>query len=1700
MKPIEHFRLSRYAVHDIVNILHCHQMNTLQKMDHLVNTQNPSIRKKRGLALITVISLIAMITVLIIAMVSLSDSERAAAVRSNDAEKARNLANSAVSLVMSQIWDGTSQDDAASGRELWASQPGAIRKYQNNGAFHSGYKLYSSSAMVVTGTEDVMANDTPASDWQEHAAIWTDLNSPVIRGANLGGPGSDRSAIFPIIDPRAFVESGTDAMENVEGFSYIKNDSLVPGVMAATSKEDLDARLPMPVQWLYLLQDGTLGTMTEGSDDLYTFTGAGGATATTENPIVGRIAFWTDDEATKININTASEPYFWATPYLYHERDENWSVYQPTRFEFQRYPGHPATVALSTVLFPNLDLDPYGKTGSARAEILAKRERIFQIVPKINNGGSISGTVPFWALTDAQYTGSQQRHVNISQSLKERLYASVDDLIFSQQINGGERLHQDAVDESTNDNRLFGDEPERSLERVRAFLTAHSRSPETNMFGMPRIAVWPVADESLGSEYRTVYDNLIAWCASSGDISSTAKNYFFRRKNSLSATEDVSLSRNRILLEYLYHLMTQDFPNGGTGSAASFRDKYGDDAARIATQLFDYIRSINVYDGTLAPSTDTLKNSPTYRIAGKNNEQILNAIPAYKTFTADRGSQTRSVGGTSENIIDTAFPGHGMVAPSKTTLAGVETRGQGRFIAISEVGLHIICTADGTNDEGSYRIREADGSIPPAPPKTDEDNADPDTSGGRTVPKIVYNPTPVIEKPPSGTSLVTLETAVDPHTEQSEVQYWYSNFPPLTSSATGRYGTEEGADADNPRSMETHPGYDPKNWNATLEADTPLEPGERRIQAALLIEFTNLAPGWGGMMPNLCIEVTGLDNLRIRNTKAGDVPIYGSSVAPVWTSGPKMWAANNVHMIGGSVSPSVGIAGRRFPARGNMRADPSYEPSPLTNPNKAYINFDLVTDFHTIPGPVTPTEDDPHKIILGGGAFSINVYTGQTPNPANLVQTVEVDLRIDKDGNISTNKEIPTPELIRLSTPRQNNALGAVSPMVEAPHWWSFNSGGALNRWTGNWQNPTPVNPAFVSVSDSNNATYRTLGRGYNNYNNAPPPRGIPRHQHMLWLSPGATTDTTLTAYYACMRPFANSITTGNNTPILPPGMTGPFGQDVLVNLVPRHSDLRLLNAKFTVPASDWRPHPRLLDMNDPNWHITGNSSKPAPWFGAHSYRRYGDYLDPGASMDIDPQTGLSIDNSQRLIFRQPNGGYRPDVPLGGPLAHRYRDFDNPFGAGNMRDGPWINWPDEGNIGIDNRDAGGIKRIPTGYHGEPWRSASAGFNYMTPNRLMPSAVMFGSLPSSPATGGPESDGDPWRTLLFRPNSIRSGVSSQINAEPHPGAPSYFGGIDPADHYLLDLFWMPVVEPYAISEPYSTAGKVNLNYQMVPFNKYIRRATGLHAVLKGEMMHAIPTDAMPVVRGGPPSSSTLPFGNGYGDGTYFHTQLWTDIPANTSRYSANPAIRHWHRKILADQKVGAIWQGTLGQFERRFEFGSSESGGSTLNTPAGTRGLFRTASQICEIHLIPKKIAGSSPSVVTTSSAPAATEGGDPNVDTPYNDTEEIKTFWEARAPTGDNARERPYAHIYQKITTQSNTFRVHYRAQTLRKARSVDPNQFDPALETVTSDYRGSALIERRINPDDVDIPDYATPANYSAAPLDQHYKFRVLENKRFAP
>jgi len=95
-------------------------------------------------------------------------------------------------------------------------------------------------------------------------------------------------------------------------------------------------------------------------------------------------------------------------------------------------------------------------------------------------------------------------------------------------------------------------------------------------------------------------------------------------------------------------------------------------------------------------------------------------------------------------------------------------------------------------------------------------------------------------------------------------------------------------------------------------------------------------------------------------------------------------------------------------------------------------------------------------------------------------------------------------------------------------------------------------------------------------------------------------------------------------------------------------------------------------------------------------------------------------------------------------------------------------------------------------------------------------------------------------------------------------------------------------------------------------------------------------------------------------------------------------------------------------------------------------------------------------------------------------------------------RERPYANIYPRLTTKSNTYTVHYTVQALKNPPGQLPNVWNETRSVVTGELRGSTTLERFLDPADSKIPDYATDPN--APNLDSFYQWRVISSDTFAP
>ncbi len=1434
----------------------------------------PPPRSRRGIALVTVVSIVALMTVLLLALFSMSGSELKSARHHARGEEARQLADLAVNVVISQLRKATSQTAGANAWQTWTSQPGLARRHRVDGATLEAHKLYSSSQMSLMGegvVDSVLIAESPATNWQRQPHRYADLNRPVLRLDRRGEP----RLLFPILDPRA---QGDSRQSTIGGFSYSAQTlagTTVDGVVPGGGESQ---RVPMPAEWLYVLKDGSLGTV--GQDGRF----QGAVSPSVSNPVVGRVAFWTDDESSKVNVNTASEPTPWALPTFFHEADADYARYQPANGELQRYPGHPATTALSPVLFPGRALTP------------AFKEVIYQLVPKIGPGGSRAGTV--------SYESDQVAAVELSRFRQERLYASLDEFLLRpdrtlNRLPGGEQLSPDW------------------LQRSSFFLTSRSRAPEANPFGLPKVAMWPVSYR--GPDYTTSFDEIIRFCVTLR-APQDQRAYVFQRGWADSTRHDIEFQPNDELLRYLLEWLRKPVPGHSPSVAETFGAKYGDDLPQLLVQFFDYVRSTNLHDGNLVlgktvvtPGQNATQNHLLGYYPGSKRVVDFPTFTDPRFFAVDPESADAGNDGTREAL---GFPGHGQVTPSRWQVEGKTYQGIARFPTVTEAGLHFICAADNTDDPDNPFEESYDFLGKP---------------GGGSAPKLA---------PLDGRDR------------------WYSNFPPLPrpnpargeSPDLARYpataGFPYGPDG-------SHPGYQRQNWNHQLAANTPLRPGFRRVQARVLLEFFVPAAGYTILEPDITVRVSGLSRFTLNGR-----PLFPRD-SELFRSGRRA-THPGCFMFGGYGIGLKGLMrGREAPARTPMPADnnwgnDNWKVRPFAGGSNSdetcVLNYDLLSNFVDI----EVGRDGQTPMQISEGELRVEIISGHLNRTSSELETVPMEaqtLVIPFPPNT-----VKAPTLVRNNLAPVANQPGLVAK--DAPAWWTFYSRGCLGITNMD---------SITGRSKQGPVAVATL-RGRHHQHNSPPNRGAePRFGAFIYgfdaVEPGAP------------RIFRPVRTPGNDQTAVDLAEELE-GSDVVQTVTVRHGDYRLTAALPEVGAEHWRAH-RHYGQRRLAHNFTNFVSNHVPGF------------DYGGAADFDkrlvPNTAESAYPNHRI----------PDLPYfdeAWQAARRHGDFDN--GAGHSRDGPYVNKPDEGNVNRVANNAG----VP--YFSEPGQHTTVDEVFFSPNRLLPSPVMFGSLPAGVHAG------DPWRTLLFRPQ------------RDHPGASGARGGVSPADHLLLEFFWMPVVEPYAISEPFSTAGKINLNYQIFPFT-HIRRATGLHAALAAEVVHAVPDEDLPNYKVFPNNSQ--------------QNQLWGEDQEKV-----------WRHHVDVEK--------TLAQFEERFQRGRP----------------FISPSEICEIHLVPENAVESH---------------------------EQMDDFWRRHRPTGDNTRERPYAGLYPRLTTRSNVFRVHYIAQTIQKARSADPAEMTDA-DKVTSEYRGSTLIERYLDPDQPGMPDFAT---YNAGlTLDHFHQFRIVESKRF--
>jgi uncharacterized protein (TIGR02600 family) len=384
----------------------------------------------------------------------------------------------------------------------------------------------------TSGSLGFMAADVP-TNWNSEPAFYVDLNAPAETATGQTN--------YPIFDPAA--------TNTVQGLSI-----------------DSPNGPQMPVAWLYELQDGTLGPATN---------------ATAANPIVARVAFWTDDETSKININTAGVGDAWNTPRVNSPGDIAAATNQPAQGEYSAYPGHPATTSLNVV---------FGSAPSAPTVALA--QQLLGLAPRYAWGGSQFGTV---STAPNQIVPAKTGH----------LYASLDELLFACAVTNAAPRPANPITPG-------------QIETARFVLTAHSVAPETTMLGEPRVAIWPVAYSGAN---MTAFDRAITNDATAGAGTTNARGYFFQRNTPLSPVDDFTTNAGAAVgsakaaasnVELFYDLVNRG-NDRLPGCTSTFAAKYpGAQWTQILLEIADYIHALNA----VAPSGPAF--APSFSYHGTN--------------------------------------------------------------------------------------------------------------------------------------------------------------------------------------------------------------------------------------------------------------------------------------------------------------------------------------------------------------------------------------------------------------------------------------------------------------------------------------------------------------------------------------------------------------------------------------------------------------------------------------------------------------------------------------------------------------------------------------------------------------------------------------------------------------------------------------------------------------------------------------------------------------------------------------------------------------------------------------------------------------------------------------------------------------------------------------------------------------------------
>ena len=1681
-----------------------------------------------GSALLIILGCVALLTILVVAFLVTARTEFTTSNFYAKGVSTKLLSENVINLVMAQLREGARSTDAnTTAPQAWASQPGMIRTYDASGRPYQFFKLYSWDNMVGSGqfneSDAAEIPPTGATGWSSEPNVFTDLNEPV-------------NGTYPIIDPAA--------QGNVDGFSF-------------TAQTDTSNTLSMPVKWLYVLKDGnvTVGTST-GSGTAVHITNA-----SVTNPVIGRVAFWTDDETSKVNINTASEGTFWDSPIgndmsehglMGNGGDSNsgdcgFADTIPAAEEFQATPGHPATTSLSAV-FGNGTIMP--DTG------LSNTSLTWPLTP--GAGGSYADTFgPYFSLTPRYQSGgtmggSQPAPGSTFLPTGYRLYDSVDELAFDPSRKtlsaDNNALYPETTGAVPSGRSAVGITPQ-VIEQRRFFLTAHSRAPEETLFGTPRISLWPLQAQTSDSlQPRTAKDNLLAFCSTLG-----GQPYYFQRatyfqyqpdattgattyigtpscesstmdfSGSLSAigsptiTPQTGVARNENIYAYLQALTDDDKTIPGFGG--NFLTKYpggtgtATDRDEILTEMFDFLRSgVNTFD-------DDVGIFPHY---------------TYTPFYATSGAYAAPIGGGS------TIP----IAIASTGGATANTHGLGRNYTIAEVTLVFMASDIDLNDgklhsqapaisvtpAGTLDPTSSSAAIPPVGrrisigPGLPWANEEDYTTGATRL--FLYWDTSAKAygsyyiSAPSGLPLPYVYPITSPATPLPSTAIPIPIFCYWDTSNNGSYGSY----FRDPTSGKLFICPSPPNAPTPPANPTPLpstavtiaDPQTTAIQAFLLFRPFSVMAGNPSYAPNIRVRISNLDQLQVtfpggNATSLGFPP--GSEAVAVINSQNDALSSTDGGLFESvldhsTADPLSGGNNGNTPACNDNTVPVPWEndgtkPSTLISAAPNY-NYPFIGTSIPLPTPAYPSPfggEDPDPFPPNGNTGGIPNNVQLTPAATMPPAPMQIHFTENSSGNYAGNEmsingaqlqidvlDGTTPDITKAQVLQSLQvtvpAMTLAVPTVEMANGRPYcgNEDEALGN-PGNNQGGPRI-PGYYNASFADPSQPPPANPGSPNIN--PPVTNGWRHYNYTfnqldyyWQLPFDPRNIVLR--FAASTDIARVINRGDVV------------RSFVINPASKVAgDMRLLAASPIQGQPKWPNDsvPIFIPLGSALGSYPINSTN-GPWTDPFIKQLHSLVTDFGNGR----QSYNLIQTSKSILAGNPTASPPiPATPIGfGTIQPQ--DLAMAVTGGALFTGEYYSGesvpvvtpeltgafmdskgeiPGDWTLGIgDDPDGGFVTKADEaesqiGYS-SPYYSTNMGnqdfqvqnISY-SPNRQVPSAIMFGTLPSRVMQG------IPWCTLLFCPNPAANDNGSTDPALVHPGFGVGSSGTPgptdyppysvPPDHLWLDLFWMPVVEPYAISEPFSTAGKVNLNYEIVPFGGYIYRSTALHAALKSTRILAISTN-FNNPGGGYPSAKTV--------------GLHTDNPGPQNNYSLRYGINL--AATIDDFPTPDNGSYTSSAFYQRFKL---------------LHDLFRSASEICNIFLVPERIPGLQ---YNPADKPVPTDAS----------YDSMQTWWSNFKLTGDNGRESPYNQIYPRLTTKSNDFEIHMRVQVLSQSvADRSSGNFDPSAgDSIVGEYRGSAILERYLDPNQTGLPDFATkfPTDQTVT-LDNYVHYRVVNTHAFNP